>query len=91
MYVVTGATGNTGRIVAKKLLAGGQKVRAIGRNADRLRAIVKDRYRQALDFMDSNVCNHAPAAREATLISSGGMTRAARQVPYPTKIPHTVP
>ncbi len=40
MYVVTGATGSTGRIVAKKLLASGQEVRAIGRSADRLRAIV---------------------------------------------------
>jgi uncharacterized protein YbjT (DUF2867 family) len=44
MYVVTGATGNTGRIVAKKLLArllaNGQKVRAIGRTADRLQSLV---------------------------------------------------
>jgi len=39
MYVVTGATGNTGRIVVQKLLANGQKVRAIGRSAERLRAI----------------------------------------------------
>ena len=30
MYVVIGATGNTGSVVAKELLAGGQKVRAIG-------------------------------------------------------------
>ncbi len=39
MYVVTGATGNTGHIVAKKLLADGQKVRAIGRSAERLQAV----------------------------------------------------
>jgi uncharacterized protein YbjT (DUF2867 family) len=36
MYVITGATGNTGNVMAKKLLAQGQKVRAVGRNADRL-------------------------------------------------------
>ena len=42
MYVVTGATGNTGHIVAKKLLANGQKVRAIGRSADRLQALVAE-------------------------------------------------
>lgn len=42
MYVVTGATGNTGRIVAKKLLAKGQKVRAIGRNSDRLQPLVAE-------------------------------------------------
>ena len=42
MYVVTGATGNTGHIVAKTLLANGQKVRAIGRSAERLRSIVAE-------------------------------------------------
>jgi uncharacterized protein YbjT (DUF2867 family) len=42
MYVVTGATGNTGHIVARTLLANGRKVRAIGRSADRLRPIVAE-------------------------------------------------
>lgn len=41
MYVVTGATGNTGSLVAKKLLAQGQKVRVIGRDADRLQPLAK--------------------------------------------------
>jgi uncharacterized protein YbjT (DUF2867 family) len=36
MYVITGATGNTGRVVAEKLLARAQKVRVIGRDAKRL-------------------------------------------------------
>src|SRR5580658_6054863 len=36
MYVITGATGNTGSIVAEKLLARGEKVRVIGRDAKRL-------------------------------------------------------
>jgi uncharacterized protein YbjT (DUF2867 family) len=36
MYVVTGATGNTGEIVADKLLAAGVKVRVIGRDAKKL-------------------------------------------------------
>jgi len=36
MYVVIGATGNTGKIVAKTLLSQNKKVRAIGRNAERL-------------------------------------------------------
>ena len=39
MYVITGATGNTGKIVAKSLLAQGQKVRVIGRKADRLQPL----------------------------------------------------
>ncbi len=42
MYVITGATGNTGHIIAKKLLANGQKVRVIGRTADRLQALVAE-------------------------------------------------
>jgi len=36
MYVVTGATGHTGSIVADALLAAGKKVRVIGRDAKRL-------------------------------------------------------
>lgn len=36
MYVVLGASGNTGGVVAAKLLASGKQVRAIGRNASRL-------------------------------------------------------
>lgn len=40
MYVVTGATGNTGSVVARKLLASKQTVRVIGRNADRLKELV---------------------------------------------------
>lgn len=36
MYVVLGASGNTGHVVAKNLLARQQKVRVVGRNAARL-------------------------------------------------------
>jgi uncharacterized protein YbjT (DUF2867 family) len=36
MYVITGATGNTGSVAAEKLLASGAKVRVIGRDAKRL-------------------------------------------------------
>ena len=36
MYVVTGATGHTGSVIAKRLLAQGKKVRAVGRSAERL-------------------------------------------------------
>jgi uncharacterized protein YbjT (DUF2867 family) len=40
MYVVTGATGHTGNVVAKALLNKGEKVRVIGRNADRLKTLI---------------------------------------------------
>ena len=36
MYVITGATGNTGSVVTEKLLDKGEKVRVIGRDAKRL-------------------------------------------------------
>jgi uncharacterized protein YbjT (DUF2867 family) len=36
MHAITGASGNTGRVVAEKLLAEGEKVRVIGRDTSRL-------------------------------------------------------
>jgi len=41
MYVITGATGNTGSEVAEKLLAHGAQVRAVGRDAKRLERFAK--------------------------------------------------
>ncbi len=41
MYIITGATGNTGSVVAEKLLARGEKVRVIGRDAKRLERYTK--------------------------------------------------
>jgi len=40
MYVVLGATGNTGSVVAKALLDGSQKVRVVGRSKERLAGFV---------------------------------------------------
>jgi len=40
MYVIIGATGNTGSVVANKLLSQGKQVRAVGRNPDHLRPLV---------------------------------------------------
>ena len=39
MFVVLGASGNTGHVVATNLLAGGQKVRVVGRNAAHLQTL----------------------------------------------------
>lgn len=41
MYVITGATGNTGGVAAQRLLAQGQKVRVVGRSAERLQPLAK--------------------------------------------------
>jgi uncharacterized protein YbjT (DUF2867 family) len=40
MYVVIGASGNTGSVVANTLLDQGKKVRVIGRHAERLQPFV---------------------------------------------------
>jgi len=40
MYAITGATGNTGKIIADKLLGARQKVRVIGRSAEKLQLFV---------------------------------------------------
>jgi len=42
MYVVLGAGGNTGLVVAKNLLAQGQKVRVVGRNAAHLQPLAAE-------------------------------------------------
>jgi uncharacterized protein YbjT (DUF2867 family) len=39
MYVITGATGNTGKIIATKLLEAGKKVRIISRNAEKAKEL----------------------------------------------------
>ncbi len=42
MYVITGATGNTGSVVAGRLLAKGEKVRVLGRDKKRLDPLVQE-------------------------------------------------
>ena len=41
MYAIIGASGNTGKVIASKLLAHGEKVRVIGRDAKRLEGFVQ--------------------------------------------------
>jgi uncharacterized protein YbjT (DUF2867 family) len=41
MYAIVGASGNTGSVIAGKLLAHGEKVRVIGRDAGRLERLVQ--------------------------------------------------
>ena len=42
MYVITGATGNTGGVVAERLLAEGEKVRVVGRDSERLERFMQN-------------------------------------------------
>jgi len=41
MYVILGASGNTGSIIANSLLLKGEKVRVLGRDAERLERFVR--------------------------------------------------
>src|SRR5437868_9843106 len=41
MYVILGASGNTGSIIAHSLLSKGKKVRVVGRDAGRLQGFVR--------------------------------------------------
>lgn len=67
MYVVLGASGNTGHVVAQELLSHGKKVRVVGRNADHLQFLAaKDAEAFTADLTDipalTQAFHHAEAA-----------------------------
>src|SRR5260370_38740088 len=67
MYVILGASGNTGSIIANSLLSKGQKVRVVGRDLGRLQRFVrKGAEAFAADVIDAagltNAFGAAPAA-----------------------------
>lgn len=69
MYVVTGATGNTGSIVAKKLLAQGKKVRVLGRSPERLNSLVSLGAEPAIaDIKDKEALTRAFNGAEAAYV-----------------------
>ena len=84
MYVVTGATGNTGRVVANRLLDQGKKVRVIGRNRERLQPFVA-RGAEAFvaDLSDQTAVKQAFAGANAVYamippdVASPGSSRSA--------------
>ena len=69
MYVITGATGHTGSIVADTLLAAGKKVRVIGRDAKRLERFT-DKGAEAFvaDAADAAAITHAFSGAEAAYL-----------------------
>lgn len=52
MYVITGATGNTGKEIAEALLAADKKVRVIGRSADKLKSLAGKGAEAAVGSLD---------------------------------------
>ncbi len=69
MYAITGATGNTGKHVAEILLARGEKVRAIGRNAEHLRHLsAKGAEAFTCDLADTAVLTKAFSGAKAVYV-----------------------
>ena len=66
MYVILGATGNTGSVVANRLLDRGKKVRVVGRHAKKLTAFAS-RGAEAFvaNLSDAEALTHAFAGAEA--------------------------
>jgi uncharacterized protein YbjT (DUF2867 family) len=67
MFVVAGASGNTGKIVAKRLLAAGKKVRAIVRHPDK----AKDLADQGAELVSADLGDRA--AFEKALAGASGL------------------
>jgi uncharacterized protein YbjT (DUF2867 family) len=69
MYVISGASGNIGKVVALELLSNGKKVRVIGRNADKLRALT-DKGAEALvgDLADDSFLKKAYSGADAVFV-----------------------
>jgi len=75
MFVVLGASGHTGQVVAKNLLARGQKVRVVGRSAEHL---------QSLAAQGAEI--HAADATSAPALTSGLKGAEAAYVLIPPNI-----
>src|SRR5215471_3024292 len=75
MYVVLGASGNTGSVVARKLLEKGEKVRAVGRDASKLSALA--RLGADVDPID---LNDAPALANAFAGAKGAYVLIPPQI-----------
>ena len=69
MYVVLGASGNTGQVVAKNLLAGGQKVRVVGRNAAHLQPLAAQGAETFIaDILEENTLTQALHKADAAYV-----------------------
>jgi uncharacterized protein YbjT (DUF2867 family) len=69
MYTILGATGNTGSVVARKLLDGGKKVRVVGRDSKKLAPLIsRGAEAFATDILDTDVLSRAFAGAEGVYV-----------------------
>jgi uncharacterized protein YbjT (DUF2867 family) len=69
MYVIAGASGNTGRVAAEELLARRREVRVLGRDAERLLSLVgKGAEAFAVDLQDTGKLTQALAGAKAAYL-----------------------
>jgi uncharacterized protein YbjT (DUF2867 family) len=69
MYTVLGATGNTGSVVARRLLDQGKKVRVVGRDSKKLAPFVsRGAEAFATDVLDTDALSRAFAGAEAVYV-----------------------
>lgn len=66
MYVILGATGNTGNVITKTLLSQNKKVRAVGRNVERLNSLGAEPF--VGDITDTESMKKAFAGCEAAYL-----------------------
>ncbi len=52
MYVITGASGNTGKVIANALLDAGKKVRVLGRDAEKVKELTDKGAEAAIGNLD---------------------------------------
>jgi len=76
MYVITGATGNTGSGIAEALLARGEKVRVVGRSAEKLERFVQ----KGAEALSADLGDEAALARAF----AGAKAVYVMIPPYPT-------
>ena len=76
MYVITGATGNTGSGIAEALLARGEKVRVVGRTAEKLERFVQ----KGAEALSADLGDEAALARAF----AGAKAVYVMIPPYPT-------
>lgn len=90
MYVIIGATGNTGHETANKLLSNGKKVRVVGRNLDHLKPLAakgaepfvanvmdKDSVRKAFDGANAVYVMLPPNEKAQDFLSDAGQITEA--------------